>query len=126
MAAGTVMLGLGLAAGLLLQWLVVRWARQRGVVATPNSRSSHSQPTPTMGGLALVLVVITYFIYAAVANVIPGAESFAEPLAEALGPDAQQGYMLAWWWLAGLMIMGLVGLLDDLRELSAWLRFVVQ
>lgn len=119
MAAGTLMLSLGLAAGLLLQWLVLVWVRQRGVLANPNSRSSHSQPTPTMGGLSIALVMLGYLAYVAVMEVIPGSDPFAAEM-------AADKPALAWWWLAGVLMMTLIGLLDDLRELNSGVRFAAQ
>ena len=41
----------------LLTQRLVSWARARGIVDTPNSRSSHTRTTPRGGGLAVVAVV---------------------------------------------------------------------
>lgn len=52
-----------------LTWLLVgairRYALRRGVIDTPNERSSHTTPTPRGGGAALVLAAILGYIIAA-------------------------------------------------------------
>ena len=82
----------GLGAGLLLQWGVYLVVRRPHMLAVPNERSSHTQPTPTMGGVAVVLVVLAFLIYLA-----------------SLEPR------LAWGLFGALLSMGLIGLWDDLR-----------
>jgi Fuc2NAc and GlcNAc transferase len=94
--------GAGLGAGLLLQWGVYLLVRRPHILAMPNERSSHTQPTPTMGGAALVLVVLAYLVHLA------GLEP-----------------RLGWGLFTALAVMGLVGLWDDLRGLSARFRLLV-
>ena len=71
----------------------------------PNSRSSHSRPTPTGGGLAIVVV----FSLAVVAN-------FADA-----GPGFNHYVVL----LAALAVAG-IGLADDIFSLDIWPRISVQ
>ena len=50
-------------AGLALEWWVLRWAKRRELLAQVNERSSHQVPTPTMGGIVIVLVVVAYLLW---------------------------------------------------------------
>jgi len=50
----------------LLTQQLVSWARNRGIVDTPNSRSSHTRTTPRGGGLAIVAVVSCGALLAAI------------------------------------------------------------
>lgn len=85
--------------GLCLQWLIVRVVDQPALLAEPNHRSSHDEPTPTMGGTMIVVVILGFILFFAV-------ESFGV-LAAALGTIA------------------VVGLWDDISELPGWLRLIV-
>lgn len=81
------------------------WAVRRALLDQPSARSSHTQPTPRLGGLAIVAVVS-----------LPGLLWF-----ELVGPRVSPCRSLL---LLGL-IVGLVSLLDDLRGLPAGLRLGV-
>ncbi len=87
-------------AAVLIELAVLAAARRFELLATPNERSLHSEPTPAIGGLAVVLPVSAWLA-------VVGLDGF-EP---ALG-------LLA----AGLLLAG-IGLWDDVRELSAVFRF---
>lgn len=71
----------------------------------PNERSSHSQPTPRGGGLSVVVV----FIAAEVVLLIPGG---APAL---LSPGS----------LFGLILVAIVGYIDDRKHVPAKWRFIV-
>jgi len=82
-------------------WL--RFGASRALVALPNERSSHVRPTPTGGGVAIVLVVLTVLV----------------------------GYLWLGVGRAGvlclaLLVIALLGLADDLWDLSARVRLGVQ
>jgi UDP-N-acetylmuramyl pentapeptide phosphotransferase/UDP-N-acetylglucosamine-1-phosphate transferase len=85
----------------LLVAMLRRIAERRQVLDHPNERSSHSRPTPRLGGLAIVLLV--------------GVASLS----------AWPGVMLdrPWdvWWLSGLAVAA-VSLYDDLYGLSSGAR----
>lgn len=101
LAAGLAVVAISAASG----WLVARlrdWARRRDLLDRPNARSSHSQPTPRLGGLAMVAVVS-----------LPGLLWL-----EVAGRRDSPARALL---LLGL-IVALVSLLDDLRGLPARLR----
>ncbi len=70
----------------------------------PGHRSSHKKPTPTMGGLA---IVIAFFLGILIARLAPA-----------------QWEMPQWfgWFVAGAALVALVGLIDDLKGLPILLR----
>ncbi len=92
-----------LIAGLVIEALVLYWARRSNVLAHVNERSSHVIPTPTMGGIAIVLVCSAYFVW----------------LAQI---DTPLGFYIG----VALLAVGLVGLWDDLVPLPPWVRLLVQ
>jgi Fuc2NAc and GlcNAc transferase len=94
-------LGAALVAALLTR-VLIGVARRGSILAVPNERSSHSIPTPTMGGAAIVLPVLIWSGYR-------------------LGQDP-----LCWSIVLGGGILALLGLADDLRDLSARVRVPIQ
>lgn len=103
------------AAGLsfLLVGLYLLLARKHGVIDHPGDRSSHSQPTPTGGGIGLVLALV---VTGVIVGFVPTAPRFG-------GAAFAAGWSLV---LAGVLPLALVGLWDDIRSVSAWLRLVMQ
>jgi len=91
-----------LIAGWLLAGVVRRAAVQQGLLDVPNTRSSHANPTPRGGGIAIVIVTLAAAAIGVLLHAIRG------PLAVA-------------WILGGGLVAG-VGFLDDLRGLSAVVR----
>jgi Fuc2NAc and GlcNAc transferase len=82
--------------------IVIAVAVRGSVLAVPNQRSSHTVPTPTMGGIAIALPVLAWCVYR-------------------IGQDP-----LCWAVLGGGGIIALLGVVDDLRDLSARVRLPVQ
>jgi len=76
-------------------------AHRIGLVDAPGGRKQHSHATPLTGGLAIFLPLLVIILLQ------PGESSLG-----ALG-------------LALALVVG-VGVVDDLREVPAWMRFVVQ
>lgn len=91
----------GLVAGWVIARLMLVLAHRVALIAIPNQRSFHDQPTPSGGGVALVIPVV---VWAAV-------HLQDSPLALAVG--------------LGGTIIALVGLVDDIRHLPSWLRLTV-
>lgn len=75
----------------------------------PNDRSSHKRPTPTSAGVAIVLSFVLCAVGAQALGV--ASDDFGGALVPLLTCSA---------------FMALVGLVDDLRSLSAGLRFLLQ
>jgi len=94
-------LGAALIAGLLTR-ILIGVGRRGSILAVPNERSSHSIPTPTLGGAAIALPVLIWSAYRA-------------------GQDP-----LCWSVVLGGGILAVLGLADDLRDLSARVRFPIQ
>ncbi len=80
--------------------LVQRLARRTGMVDKPSARKVHSVPTPLLGGLAIYLAVI-------VALVLLGDRFYVNQVA---------GIFL------GATLMSFLGLWDDRRGLSPWIK----
>ena len=96
------LVGLALLLGLVLVYATLRLVNRQHLLAQVNERSSHVVPTPTMGGVAIVLVCLGYLLVPVF--YVPG---ITLPLALALGSVA------------------FVGLVDDLRPMSRRLRMLV-
>src|SRR6188768_2569487 len=94
----------GISAGLivLLRPLLVLYA-----MARPNFRSSHSRPTPQGGGLAVVLATLCI---AAVAFILTGLVQSLAGIAPIFG---------------AVIVLAIVGAIDDVRALPAGLRIVL-
>jgi UDP-N-acetylmuramyl pentapeptide phosphotransferase/UDP-N-acetylglucosamine-1-phosphate transferase len=98
--SGTVLGAVGLAflVALALVPALVRFAIGRDLLDVPNARSSHEVPTPRLGGVAVI---------AAVWSTTP----FTQGEFYVLFPAT---------------LVGFLGVLDDLLDLRAWLKFVGQ
>ena len=90
---------------MLLTWVVVRYALHKNMLDIPNQRSSHDEPTPRGGGLAIVLTFLGAILILFLLNGIP------KPLFWAL-------------FGGGVLVSG-VGFLDDHRDVPARWRFSV-
>ena len=90
---------------------IMRYVAQRyGVVDAPSeSHKTHKNPVPYLGGVAIALGVVIV--------------TFIASLASDFSRDA---LFLASSVLIPAIIMGIVGLIDDLRNLSPWPRFIIQ
>jgi UDP-GlcNAc:undecaprenyl-phosphate GlcNAc-1-phosphate transferase len=82
-------------------------AKAAGLIDVPNDRSSHKQPTPLIGGLAIYIAVACAYSIPAVMGLLPinrGMGSF---------------------FIAGLVVVT-VGVIDDYRPLPSSFRFIAQ
>ncbi len=102
-----VLLAASAAATALLVWvlhpLLVRYA-----LARPNARSSHTTPTPQGGGIAVVATVVTV----GAASAFFGAPGFNAPWAGIV--------------LVALVVLAVVGAIDDIRPMPVVPRLVMQ
>jgi UDP-GlcNAc:undecaprenyl-phosphate/decaprenyl-phosphate GlcNAc-1-phosphate transferase len=99
-----------LAVTLLATPLVIRLARRVGALDRPGPRRIHTQPVPTMGGLALALAVL---------GVAWGARSFPGP-AGLLELRPLLGLTLA---AIPILVLGMV---DDVRGTGPWFKLGIQ
>lgn len=96
---------------LLLSWgitfFIRKWAIRKRLLDKPNQRSYHTKITPLGGGIAIVACwyMCISFLYAARPDLMP------EHLFMALIP--------------GILLL-LIGIRDDARQLSPWIRLITQ
>jgi UDP-N-acetylmuramyl pentapeptide phosphotransferase/UDP-N-acetylglucosamine-1-phosphate transferase len=93
--------GITVFASLLLGWPICAGLRRLRVLDQPNKRSNHVAPTPRGGGVAILFVIVAAMLWIGRNN--------SDPLM----------------WVAPLVavLVGVVSLVDDVRGLSAGLRF---
>ena len=89
----------------LLIMLLRPIANAAGLVDVPNVRSSHSKPTPLVGGLAIYIAV---------------ASAYSIPAAMSLFPVNRE---VASFFVAGLVVAS-VGVIDDYRPMPSSFRFL--
>lgn len=97
------LVGAAFVAGLVFTGAALLLARRFGVMAIPNARSAHSVPVASIGGLGFVIPTLAWLAWSAVS----GGDPFSLVLA------------------GGAAVLALVGLLDDLFDLSAGLRLPI-
>ncbi len=83
--------------------MILRLLERRAILDRPNPRSSHSQPTPRGGGIAVIAAIAVAWLVWSGLDRIPGD-----------------------WWpiLAATLTLALVSWADDLRGMSVWLRLL--
>ena len=94
----------------LLTPIIRSIAKHYGVVDAPSeSHKTHKNPVPYLGGVAIAfgVVIVTY-------------------IASLASDFSRETFLLASSVLIPAIIMGIVGLIDDLRKLSPWPRFIIQ
>jgi UDP-GlcNAc:undecaprenyl-phosphate/decaprenyl-phosphate GlcNAc-1-phosphate transferase len=100
----------------LLTWPVRALAIRLGAMDAPNlARKTQSEPVPYLGGVAIALGISVITLGA----VFVGAENFA-------GENNEQVRDLALTVLLPALVLGAMGLFDDLRSLSPWPRLITQ
>jgi UDP-GlcNAc:undecaprenyl-phosphate GlcNAc-1-phosphate transferase len=100
----------------LLTWPVRALAIRLGAMDAPNmARKTQAEPVPYLGGVAIALGISIITLGA----VFVGAENFA-------GENNGQLKDLALTVLLPALVLGAMGLFDDLRSLSPWPRLIMQ
>ncbi len=100
----------------LLTWPVRALAIRLGAMDAPNlARKTQSEPVPYLGGVAIALGISSI----ALSAVFVGAESYT-------GENNSQLRDLALTVLLPALVLGALGLFDDLRSLSPWPRLITQ
>jgi UDP-GlcNAc:undecaprenyl-phosphate GlcNAc-1-phosphate transferase len=114
---------LSFALSFVLTWLARRWAPRIGFVDRPGQRKIHSHPKPLGGGVAIFLSFALPLL-AAVA-----LAQWREPPAGALGTHwagIRAQTPLALKFLAALLAIHVLGLVDDRRALGPWVKLLAQ
>ncbi|MDE3131407.1 MAG: undecaprenyl/decaprenyl-phosphate alpha-N-acetylglucosaminyl 1-phosphate transferase, partial [Acidobacteriota bacterium] len=102
----------------LLTPLAGRLARRVGAIAYPSDRGLAREPTPELGGLAiLAAVVLAAVIW------LPGTIVLSKPLHAGAGPG---GVVHTWILIGGAVLIALVGAIDDAIDLSPLLKLAGQ
>jgi UDP-GlcNAc:undecaprenyl-phosphate GlcNAc-1-phosphate transferase len=100
----------------LLTWPLRALAIRLGAMDAPNiARKTQAEPVPYLGGVAIALGISLITLGA----VFVGADTFA-------GENNDQLKDLALTVLLPALVLGAMGLFDDLRSLSPWPRLIVQ
>jgi UDP-GlcNAc:undecaprenyl-phosphate GlcNAc-1-phosphate transferase len=100
----------------LLTWPVRALAIRLGAMDAPNmARKTQAEPVPYLGGVAIAFGISLITLGA----VFVGADNFA-------GENNDQLKDLALTVLLPALVLGAMGLFDDLRSLSPWPRLIVQ
>ena len=100
----------------LLTWPVRAMAIRLGAMDAPNmARKTQAEPVPYLGGVAIAMGISIITLGA----VFVGAENFG-------GEDNGQLKELALTVLLPALVLGAMGLFDDLRSLSPWPRLIAQ
>lgn len=94
----------------LLGWVYCRLAVSLRLLDTPNERSSHARPTPSGGGVAIMLALLLGLLFT-----------------QWLTPANAEQYLVSPYgaMLVAALLLCLLGVFDDLRGLSITLRFSV-
>src|SRR5687767_6428351 len=92
--------------GLAGTWLARRYAIRQELIDHPGERRSHNAPTPRGGGIAIVIALLV--------------------AACVLGWRNPQQIILIAGFVIGLLLVAGVGMVDDHKPLSPWLRLGVQ
>ena len=93
----------------VLTWALRLYALRQGLIDTPNSRSSHLRATPRGGGLAFILVYLSALLW---------LQGFPPP-----GLESAPRLSLVLLGCGGAV--AIIGFIDDHRDLSARVRFMV-
>lgn len=102
------LIGIAALATFLVTWSaipsIVKIAREKGLVAKPNGRTSHTIPTPNLGGIAIFAgVIISSVVFTGIST------------------SHELKYIMA-----GMLILFFVGLKDDLMPLPAYQKSIGQ
>jgi UDP-GlcNAc:undecaprenyl-phosphate GlcNAc-1-phosphate transferase len=118
----------------IITWLAIypirRYAERLGLLDRPGGRKTHAHPVPLGGGIGIWLGVVGTFLSGTIAVFVLRSSS---DLQSKLSPQITQHLEGVWsragslWMLLGAgTVLVVLGLWDDRRGLSPWLRLGVQ
>ncbi len=120
---------LAFAVSLILAAVVIRVAPKLGFVDAPAARKVHTQPVPLGGGIAILGAILLISIAAGAAILSLNADPSSLPLPKSIAPyipGMASCLPQAAAILLGALILAAMGLVDDLRGLSAWKKLLIQ
>jgi UDP-GlcNAc:undecaprenyl-phosphate GlcNAc-1-phosphate transferase len=97
-----------------------RWAERLGAVDMPHDRKVHENPTPTLGGLAILIAVVFSILGGKV--LVRAVPSLARPVGMS---DALSSYQLLGIIISSTLV-AVLGAVDDMRRLSPWMKLAGQ
>ncbi len=100
--------------------LVRYLANRLGIIVMPHDRKIHENPTPSLGGVAIFLAIILSLFLCKVAISVAPSNYFPRGMREALSSLDFFGILIS-----SLLIL-LVGVVDDIRDLSAMSKLLGQ
>ncbi|MBN4076129.1 undecaprenyl/decaprenyl-phosphate alpha-N-acetylglucosaminyl 1-phosphate transferase [Gemmatimonas aurantiaca] len=109
-AIAFIIVGVATTLSLLLNSALIRFCNARGILDYPNGRKRHKSPTPHIGGVTLLL---SFTLTALLIGVL-----FPEYL--------HLGEVVYVSLLGGAVLVFAVGLIDDLKPVSAWVKLLAQ
>jgi len=121
-------MAVGLAFGLPLTWIMRASAARFGQLDAPGERKIHDRPIPATGGVAIVAaLVLPIALVLAAAWWAPTSwwSAVHSGVVEHL-PGMRDRTPLAGWLALAVMILHVVGLIDDRRDLGAAPKLIVQ
>ncbi|MCF6149641.1 MAG: undecaprenyl/decaprenyl-phosphate alpha-N-acetylglucosaminyl 1-phosphate transferase [Candidatus Kuenenia sp.] len=109
---------------------MIRLAKRFDIIDYPNHRKIHTTPTPLLGGVAIFAAfTIVLFVHVSMVvflkNFITGSASFSPELlfyANNTTHITNQIFAI----VGGGLIIAIVGITDDIRGLSIWLRLLAE
>jgi len=126
---GAALLALAFAGSALFSWLIRAVARRAGFVDHPGARKIHAQPIALGGGAAFFLVasgMMAAGVLFALWQVRTGVAPWLPEVLREHIPGIAARAELVFFVLLGGAVLFLVGLLDDLWDLSPWTRLTAQ
>jgi len=122
-----ILIGLAGVSSYLLGWLMRFLSPRLGYVDYPGGRKAHARPMPMGGGVALVLTLLgaigggMLLVHLGYHRMIPGLGWLSNHL-DGLELRAPQALGI----LAGVLILHVMGLVDDVKDLGPWTKFIFQ
>lgn len=112
---------------LVARWLTawsIGWAEKRALLAQVNERSSHTTPTPRVGGIGLMGGVLVGFAWLAAMLLMP--DRMPNTLAPLLGEERSFGWPEWAGWLAAALLAFGLGFWDDQSDPPALAKLLGQ
>ncbi len=125
---GSILVVLATLTSALLCWLMRGIARRANFVDRPGERKIHTEPIALGGGggffATTVLMILAGLLFAVLHR--DGAATWLPDVLRRNMPDIINRSGLVFYVLGGGAVLFLVGLMDDIWQLSPWIRLIVQ
>ncbi len=95
----------------------IRLAKKVGAIDLPSDRRVNKQPIPRIGGIAIIIGFLVSIVYLVISMTIEGN-------LELNGSENNKMKLLGF--LIGIVILGIFAFIDDLKNMKAWQKLIVQ